>query len=136
MYRLKRPADRAGRGIECDYRTRVFLRLGAAVSAVVIRIAITRRDINETQLLIGAEQRPGVGCVERVVLALSRFAVLIRATEIPGPGKFSGDCVIGAHHTGRIRQLAVVRHSATDHRHAAHDRRRRCWSIETLFHRT
>src|ERR1700724_3642151 len=112
MYRLKRPADGAGRGIERHYRTRVFLGLRGALCTVVIRVAVACWYVHEAEALVGAERCPTVRSIARVLLTRSGRCVDVGTTQIPGPGEFSRDGVEGPDDAGRVVHLSVVNHHA------------------------
>src|ERR1700733_7079873 len=119
MYRLKRPADGAGRGIERHHRTRVFLRLRGALCAVVIRVAVACWDVDEAEALVGAERCPAVRGIARVLLTRSGRCVDVGMTQIPGPSELSRDGVKGPDDAGRVVHLSIVDHHAAEDDHTA-----------------
>ena len=134
MRRLERPAHRAGRGIERHDRAREALRLGRAMSAVIVRRRVAGRNVDQAERIVGAEHAPRVRRAARVRLSFRRRCQHVGTAEIPRPQQAAAERIEAAHDARRLLRFDVVGDPAAEHRDAFRERRRRSHVVEAGLH--
>ncbi len=124
MRRLERPTERSALGIERDDRAGESFRLRRAMTAVVIGRGIASWDVDEAELVIGAEHAPRIRGTARECFFRLQLGDGFSAPDIPGPQHAAAERIEPADYARRLLYLDVVGDPAAEHGDATRHGRR------------